>query len=966
MSIPTLAKSLARAVAAFLVVLCASAGGAQERGYPMVTVFGSEVHKGGPQNFDLTQDSRGVLYFGNLAGLLTYDGAWWRLIKLPDDQAAGALAADARGRVVVGAVNELGYVATDGRTEAQYHSLKDRVPPDAREFGDIHAACAVNDGFLFLGEKRLLFWDGNTIRVSAPLTRETSPRRCLPTANGVYLTGRMGLQTIDTASMAIANVGEPRRVSLALDNGNGELVLVVRDVGVFKRAGDVETPFAPEAAQWLKEKMVTGGCRLADGRIVITTRQDGLMILLPDGAIEQVIHDQAGLPDAVLAEALVDREGALWLAMEGPIARIDIASPVSLFDARRGMKGSVSDVVRHDGRLYTATSHGLYAIDEHGTATRVEGFQGAAWRLLSFDGELLIATSRGLYRIRGNGAAELVGPADWEIYDVSRSQADPSRVWLATHNGIASVRKTGGTWQPERILDKHDNVTTVLEHNGSLWCGTVFDGIVRIDAPTSAAPRYTTYGDSEMNVFRVANRLVFIKAAEGEIVSLDASNRLLIDPVLGHFKARGGFFVLVEDARGNVWINSTPPRVYKRSANGHFPEEGEPLVSVTAADIQCLRAAGDGTVWFGSDKGLFRYDPSRVPIALAQPAPLIRRVVGSDNQLLFGGATSPAQQELTYDLRRRMRIEFAPVSYRPGVEYQYRLEPVDTEWSEWTSQPFIDYTNLDAANYAFRLRARGAATSISSEARWTFKVQPPWYRTIYAYVLWVLLAGAAIAAMIMIRTRTLHRQAEHLRARVSEQTVQLREKNELLEQANERLENLSLLDDLTGIANRRYFQTALSDEWNRALRREEPLSLILVDLDYFKELNDRRGHRAGDDCLREVGKFLGETIRRSGEVVARYGGEEFAVLLPGIDAEEAARVAERLRDGIERLDVRYDEHEPRCVTTSCGVATMTPRIGDSTDMLVDLADGALYAAKHAGRNRVSVADDDDASSWITM
>ncbi|HEX8155596.1 MAG TPA: hypothetical protein VF698_20860, partial [Thermoanaerobaculia bacterium] len=448
MSIPNLAKSLARAVAAFLLVLCASNGSAQERGYPMVTVFGSEVHKGGPQNFDLAQDSRGVLYFGNLAGLLTYDGAWWRLIKLPDDQAAGAVATDARGRVVVGAVDELGYVASDGRNEAQYRSLKDRVPPEARDFGDIHGACAVNDGFLFLGEKRLLFWDGNAIRVSAPLTRETSPRRCLATPNGLYLTGRMGLQTIDTASMAIASIGEPRRVSLALDNGNGELVLVVRDAGIFKRVGNVEKPFAPEAAQWLKEKMVTGGCRLADGRIVITTRQDGLVILLPDGAIEQFIHDDAGLPDAVLAEALVDREGALWLAMEGPIARIDIASPVSLFDARRGMKGSVGDVARHDGRLYTATSHGLYAIDERGTATRVEGFQGAAWRLLPLGGELLVATSRGLHRVRGNGAAELVGPADWEIYDLSRSQADPSRVWLATHNGIASVRSVGGTWQP--------------------------------------------------------------------------------------------------------------------------------------------------------------------------------------------------------------------------------------------------------------------------------------------------------------------------------------------------------------------------------------------------------------------------------------------------------------------------------------------------------------------------------------
>jgi diguanylate cyclase (GGDEF)-like protein len=301
-----------------------------------------------------------------------------------------------------------------------------------------------------------------------------------------------------------------------------------------------------------------------------------------------------------------------------------------------------------------------------------------------------------------------------------------------------------------------------------------------------------------------------------------------------------------------------------------------------------------------------------------------------------------------------MRVEFAPVSYRPGVEYQYRLDPIDGDWSRWTDQPFIDYTTLEANDYTFRLRARGPSMVPSAERRWTFTVLPPWYRTRWAYALWALLAIAVIVLVTRIRTTALRRHAERLRQRVEEKTAELQETVKLLEQANSRLEVLSLEDDLTGIANRRYFERALADEWNRARRREHPLALILVDLDHFKDLNDRRGHPAGDDCLRRVGAFLADTIKRSGEVVARYGGEEFAILLPGVDADGAIRVAEALREGIERLG---------SVTASCGVASLVPA-AETPEHLVASADRALYAAKHSGRNCVRVADESSTGTWL--
>lgn len=952
-----------------LIVLCvaAPATGALE-GFPLITVYPAEVHKGGPQNFDVAQDARGVLYFGNLYGLLTWDGAWWRLLTLPDEQAPLAVASDAKGTVVVGMVDDLGIIGADESGSAQFRSLLPSVPAEAREFGEVRGICVVDGAFLFVAEKRFLVWDGKSMRVTPAHAAPTAPRGCYNDASGTFLFGRAGLQRFDLRTMSVEPSPIAKRVDLALRAADGKLVVAIRDEGLFTIDGSTLTPYAPETVPHLKGAIVSSGTRLHDGRLVIGTRQHGLGILDRDGRLLEWIHDQAGLPDSVLAATFTDREGALWLAMEGPIVRVDVSTPVSLFDSRLGLKGAVSDVVSHGSKLWASTSHGLYVFDEKGFARPVEGITGGTWHLLSFDDQLLIASGKGVHRIRGNSAPEHVIVTELEVYDSYRSPADPARVWLANRGGAGSMRWDGAKWIDEGIIPgSPEYITSIVEHDGVLYCGTVFEGIVainiRIDGPRTAAPRITKFGTSEMNVFTIAGRVVFVRA-NGEIVTPNASGQLVPDPLLGHIKAPRGFFVVDQDARGNIWINSTPPRMIAKLPTGRYAMEGQPLVAVTAADIQGMRAWPDGTIWFASDKGLFRYEPSAATAALPQPAPLIRRVIAGADRMLYGGDGATRDDVTLRHDHRRIRIEFAPASYRPGLMYQHRLDPTDSAWSAWTEQPFIDYTNLDAEDYVFRLRSRGADATPSRETLWTFSVQPPWYRTAWAYALWLVLGVALIAALIMLRTRALRLQAEKLRKRVEEQTDELRSKNELLEQANERLESLSMLDELTTIANRRFFEKALVDEWNRAVRREEPLSLILLDLDHFKELNDRRGHRAGDDCLRLIGRFLGETIRRSGEVVARYGGEEFAVLLPGTDTLEAVRLAERLRQGIEKLEILYTDGVQWRVTTSCGVATMLPRLGDTMEMLVDRADRALYAAKHAGRNAVRVASEDTNGTWL--
>lgn len=208
---------------------------------------------------------------------------------------------------------------------------------------------------------------------------------------------------------------------------------------------------------------------------------------------------------------------------------------------------------------------------------------------------------------------------------------------------------------------------------------------------------------------------------------------------------------------------------------------------------------------------------------------------------------------------------------------------------------------------------------------------------------------------LLARSRSALRLKQEMDSRKAREQ-KLLEVTRQLEEAVEKLNRLSSLDGLTGIANRRRFDEYLEQEWKSGRRHFKPLSLVMVDIDFFKAYNDTYGHQAGDECLKTVAKTIQCVLKRSEDLLCRYGGEEFAAILPGTHKAGAVQIAEAMCAEVEKTGIVHEGSKiSGFVTISLGVATVLPTNELSPAKLVAAADAALYSAKCDGRNRIRTA-----------
>jgi diguanylate cyclase (GGDEF)-like protein len=355
---------------------------------------------------------------------------------------------------------------------------------------------------------------------------------------------------------------------------------------------------------------------------------------------------------------------------------------------------------------------------------------------------------------------------------------------------------------------------------------------------------------------------------------------------------------------------------------------------------------GQGRVWIGTARGLAMFDP-RSEVPDLAPKPLVIEAAGlSDRSRKLRGGEWLSHSE------RNFSFEYALLAYaaESRIRYRYQLVGFDPQPSEWTASPAKEYTNLGAGEYVFRVWGRDARGNVSGPETLSFGIRPAPWRTWWAYALYALALLGLVYGGVQRRVRVLSQRAKELAAMVAERTKELAA-------SRDQLALLATEDALTGLANRRKFDTTLEEEWKRAERGGHWLTLVLLDVDFFKGFNDGYGHARGDECLRAVAQAVAARCRRPPDLAARYGGEEFALVVPETDP---AGVRVMLRAVLAAVDALGIEHAGSAcaphVTVSLGAASVKPGRDGDPRSLVERADRLLYQAKDGGRHQ-AVHDD---------
>ncbi|MRV71099.1 diguanylate cyclase [Duganella sp. FT92W] len=708
--------------------------------------------------------------------------------------------------------------------------------------------------------------------------------------------------------------------------------------------------------------------------------------------------DPHSLPGNNLRAMMQDRGGMLWVASftDGvSLANLNTAGfrrhvPHRLDNRDQAASNAlVSLAAAPGGKVWLGGNLGLSLYDPATGAIlqRWQGEPGKAGKLSNSivyslyqedgDGPLWVGTPTGLNRLGKAGVQVIRFGNTASDYINAITPGKHGVLWLGTGNSLVRYDTRSGQHRLyfNDPADPHsravNGTSAVLEdRSGRVWAGSEWNGggLDMLDPATGrfrhfrhvAGDAASLLDDNVSSLHEDAQGALWVGTAKG-LNQLVASGGNIT--IRSWAQAVNGAKVLAlrSDRAGHIWASTIAGLYRLDPASGkamlYTPSDG----LTDGYTINSVASAPDGTLYFGGVHGMTAVNPDAVRSTSVAPQVAITDVTVFNRSLgdsardegirLEGPLTAP--RALTLSSQASVfSIEFAALHYTEPLQnrYAYQLVGFDPDWVVTdAAHRSASYTNLNPGTYTFRVRAANHRGVWSTEpATLSITITPPFWQRWWFRLGAAMLVLGALACAHRWRIRRLTRQQAMLEQLVAARTAQL-------EESNRKLEALSTTDGLTAVRNRRGFDAALATEWRRAARTGQTLALTMLDVDHFKKYNDLYGHQAGDACLRRVAELITSHGRRTTDLVARYGGEEFALLSASTNAADAYGTAAAICAELQRLALPHDASPFGVVTISIGVAVLAPDDTNSPDMLVQLADEALYRAKQRGRNQALLA-----------
>lgn len=698
-----------------------------------------------------------------------------------------------------------------------------------------------------------------------------------------------------------------------------------------------------------------------------------------------IFGKDAGLSDTSIYNVFKDREGTVWLATNKGLNRLK-RRVIQTLSTNEGLDSpEVYPVLRdRKGQIWVGSIKGLNVFKDgrfeqvNLKPKRFDVPKHTIWRngevsiqslMEDSNGRLWIGVAGGIFII-DEGSAEMIGES--EGFHVNAFLQDRSgTVWVATNKGVL----TFNDYKLTRIYSLSDglanefSVALLEDSAGKIWVGGL-GGLARFDGGKFSAftenegltGNYvrTIFEDNEKTLWIGTYDEGFSRFKDGKFTNYRTDDGLF----------NNGAFAIEEDRHGHFWISSNrgiyrvnrnelnefaDGKIDKINSVGYGREDGMLNTECNGGRQPASVRDELGRFWFPTQDGVAVVDPNSETVTALPPNAVIESVTVERKPVDF-------RQGITIDPgQKNVEITYTGLSLiKSGqIKFRYKLEGHDQDWIDAGTQRTAYYSYLPPGNYRFFVKA-ASSSGVWNETPAVINIEriPYFYQTNWFYILCAVGAAVFVVAVWLWSVYSLRSRAELLRRLVDEKTLELKK-------ANENLVHLANHDALTKLANRRYFEEFLKNEWQRAVRSQSDISLIILDIDHFKAFNDTYGHLAGDNCLWEVAAAIKSNVKRPTDLAARIGGEEFAVVLGKTDSEGAFEIAEQISESIRKSAIVHaTSPTDEFLTISVGVATVKAELDQPESRLVSFADKALYAAKEGGRNRIEVYGRTDRSVLV--
>lgn len=786
---------------------------------PIVSNFTKKEYLAANQNWTIAQDSKGYIYSGNNMGLLRYDGIQWELLKLPSGRVVRSIYIDKNDRIYVGSFEEFGYFQQMESGEFIYRSLSEHLKQYKMMNDEIWSIVELNGKVVFQSFTSVFVFDGhNTIGKRFSLLFLLFNR--FDRAIYSFVEGR-GYSEFNVNQLSFKTLSSTQTItdkivaSVALSNHR--ILLATAKDGLYLYQNGKTTRFNSDANPILSKAIVNRAILTRDSTIVIGTILDGIVAINTKGQTLWQINSSNFLQNNTVLGLFCDRDNNVWVALDKGISLIQSNTSLRYVSSISPSIGSIYSMTNFFGKSYIGTNHGLYVaqMSTNASARRTTEIdhtpllKSQVWDISSFDNQLFIGNNDETFVIDKNSSLQQISPVKGG-FCIKKGVINGQEVLVqGTYTQLCIyVKNKLGRWVFSHSIQDFLNPVRYLEidYKGIIWASHLFKGLFRIELTSDLhkIKSRRTYesidgkSKSNINVFKLHNRVVFT-SGNGLYTFDDLNNKIIefseVNRGLGAYKnayrisyfGENKYWFVKNESAGLFEVHNDSINYLNSVQYASFPNE-----SVDAS--QSVQPLSSSVSVFCLDDAFALFSHTNKPYSKLQPAVLqfkSLKAINSEAEMqevsIKGNHGS-----ISYDYDNvNITVAYPQFTNPNGILFSFYLEGYDKRWSDPKPINYREYSNLPFGNYTLRVKATTVGGEQIGEILYQLEIRPPFYRTIWAYIIYFILMMIAAYYFSEYLKRELHRKKlkiEHEQIEKHRHELEQSE-NQIIHLKNEKLES---------------------------------------------------------------------------------------------------------------------------------------------------------------------------------